>query len=443
MQNIVDSKNFFGLKKSFKIVSTLLENQNYQGAIPKYKLLEEDVILQEKYPKGLVAPPIFAPILLKLFNKKPFHIKWKKILEKIEKYHDFLITYRDPSQTGLISIYHPEESLQNQSTYFDIQKKEHDFSKHSLITTFEKYGYDQEILHHTTPFNVKSVLQNCLFAKSLEAEYVLNKKLYDLTKDQELLHKASIAKRRQIKTEHSIIENLWCKEDNCYYNYDVKRNTFIKTKDVNSIATVMLGKKDKNLAKTIALLRGREFQPKKGYGIVTTGLNTRKYKPNRLNKGPINPILNWYIIQGLKNFDIELAHNLKVQTTSIISEIFNKEDVITPAKSLLLTNNFTYPGSNIQLSNLNQKEVMDTTHNIFSILGWIAVIDKPRNDLWKLVKNKLEQNTPPKKIQNEFKTPLFYEGYLARETHEKETGTGLGEIGQTTTASVFLDLNQK
>lgn len=442
MQNIVDSKQFFGLKKSFNIVSTLLENQTYQGAIPKYKLLEQDVLLEEKYPKGLVAPPIFATILIKLFEKKPFHIKWKKILEKIENYHNFLIKYRDPSQTGLISIYHPEESLQNQSTYFDMQKQKYEFNKHKLISIFEKYGYDQEILHHTSPFHVKSVLQNCLFAKSLEAEYSLNKKLFDLTKDQEHLHKASIAKRRQIKTEHSILENLWCKEDNCYYNFDVKHNEFIKVKDVNSLAPIMLGKQDKRLSKTIALLRGREFQPKKGYGIVTTGLNTRKYKPTQLNKGPVNPMLNWFLIKGLKKFDIELAHNLKVQTTSFISETFNKEDVITPAKSLLLANNFTYPGSNMQLSNLKQKEVINTTHSIFSVLGWLSVIDKPRNDLWNLVTNKISQGEKLTKIQNEFKTPLFYKGYLARETPNKETGAGLGAVGTTTTASVFLDLNQ-
>lgn len=443
MQNIVDSKEFYGLKKSFKLITSLLESQQKNGILNRYKLFNEDVLTKEEYPEGLINPPILGLVLKKLFEKKPFHIKWKHILDSLSRYHDAFIEYRDPAGTGLLSILHPKEGIQTSTTVFDHVKQQHDISINQLYDLFEKYGYDQEIMYHTSTFNIKSVGVNVLFALSLEAEYYLNKKLHDLTGDEELLHKASIAKRRQIRTQTSIYENLWNKEHNCFFSYNTKTQRHIPIKTSDSLLPVSLGIKNAKTQKTIQLLCGEEFQPRRGYGVTTTGLNTRKFKAQTINKGPANPFVNWLLIRGLREVDAEIAHNLKTQTLNMIREEYKEEDCITPAKSLLRKNNFVYPTKNLQFSNIKQDEYVDNMDMLASILGWIHIKDKPRTDMWQTIDELRKKDLTNQEIKHQVKTPLFFETYTVRDSAHKNMGEGLGHIGCTMTSAVFLHLKNR
>ena len=72
---------------------------------------------------GITQPPILATILKEILDKNKInnaqHLNMKKIIKKIKKFHEWLIQFRDPKKTGLVSILHPWESGYDNSPIWD------------------------------------------------------------------------------------------------------------------------------------------------------------------------------------------------------------------------------------------------------------------------------------------------------------------------------------
>ena len=116
--------SYFNLKYALDEITTLLRGQWKDGMIPH--ILFHD-LKTNYYPNhsvwncgnkihssGITQPPVLAIMLKKILDKNKIEIsnkiKIKSIVKKLKKYHEWLIKYRDPKKTGLVSILHPWES---------------------------------------------------------------------------------------------------------------------------------------------------------------------------------------------------------------------------------------------------------------------------------------------------------------------------------------------
>ena len=75
------------------------------------------------HSSGITQPPILATILKEILNKNKINknqlINIKKLIKKINKFHEWFIQFRDPKKTGLVSILHPWESGYDNSPIWD------------------------------------------------------------------------------------------------------------------------------------------------------------------------------------------------------------------------------------------------------------------------------------------------------------------------------------
>ena len=75
------------------------------------------------HSSGITQPPILAIILKIILDKNKIKdkeiSKIKNIIKKIKKYHEWFIKYRDPNNSGLVSILHPWESGYDNSPLWD------------------------------------------------------------------------------------------------------------------------------------------------------------------------------------------------------------------------------------------------------------------------------------------------------------------------------------
>ena len=121
----------FNLKYAFDEINTLLEGQWKDGMVPH--ILFHD-LNTNYYPNhsvwncgnkikssGITQPPVLAIILKRILDKNIIKDKEKikSIIKKVKKYHQWLMKYRDPKNSGLVSILHPWESGYDNSPLWD------------------------------------------------------------------------------------------------------------------------------------------------------------------------------------------------------------------------------------------------------------------------------------------------------------------------------------
>ena len=76
---------------------------------------------------GITQPPIVATALKLIITRNKLNKNQKKrvilLIKKLKKYHDWFYKYRDPKNTGLVSIIHPWESGLDNSPLWDSSLK--------------------------------------------------------------------------------------------------------------------------------------------------------------------------------------------------------------------------------------------------------------------------------------------------------------------------------
>ena len=116
--------SYFNLEYAIKELETLLKGQWKNGMIPHILFHEKD---DSYFPNhktwkcgnsvsssGITQPPIVATALKLIITRNKLNKNQKKrvilLIKKLKKYHDWFYKYRDPKNTGLVSIIHPWES---------------------------------------------------------------------------------------------------------------------------------------------------------------------------------------------------------------------------------------------------------------------------------------------------------------------------------------------
>jgi hypothetical protein len=244
--------SYFNLKYALDEITTLLRGQWKDGMIPH--ILFHD-LKTNYYPNhsvwncgnkihssGITQPPVLAIMLKKILDKNKIKIsdkvKIKLIVQKLKKYHEWLIKYRDPKNTGLVSILHPWESGYDNSPLWDYSMKEVKVEKNlkykrgdnkvinpeyrPLDSDYDRYvtiknhlrknKYNPKKLYNKSMFNVVDVGFNSIFLRA-------NKDLLELLKSFNLEHNK--LKKFILKSENQI-EKLYNVKKGVFTNYDIR-----------------------------------------------------------------------------------------------------------------------------------------------------------------------------------------------------------------------------
>ncbi len=362
----------FNLKFALDEINTLLKGQWKDGMIPH--ILFHD-LNTNYYPNhsvwncgnkihssGITQPPVLAIILKRILDKNKIKetIKIKSIVIKLKKYHKWLIKYRDPKNTGLVSILHPWESGYDNSPLWDYSMNEvkveknlkykrgdnkivnpdyrpldKDYDKYVTIKNhLRKNKYDPKKLYKASMFNVIDVGFNSIFLKA-------NKDLLKLLKKLNLEHKE--IQKYLLKSENQI-EKLYDKKKRTFINYDLKNKKKITVPSITNYFILFADLKNKFINKEI-IQKLKKHNTKEKFFFSSIKPNFKKYEEKRYWRGPVWINCNWIIYQGLKNKDATFAKKVRKKTIDLIGENGFYEYFNTNTGKAYGANNFSWTAS--------------------------------------------------------------------------------------------------
>ena len=341
--------SYFNLKFALEEIKTLLRGQWKDGMIPH--ILFHD-LNTNYYPNhsvwacgnkihssGITQPPVLAIILKIILDKNKIKdkeiSKIKNIIKKIKKYHEWFIKYRDPNNSGLVSILHPWESGYDNSPLWDepmnkikVEKNlkykrgdnkvvnpkyrplDIDYDRYVTIKNhLRKNKYNPKKLYNKSLFNVVDVGFNSIFLKA-------NKDLIKLLKKFNLKYRDL---QKYISHSEKQIVKLYNKKKNNFINFDLKNKKKITIPSITNYFILFADLKDKKINnKIIKSLKKHNTKGKFFFSSVKP--NHYKFEEKRYWRGPIWINCNWIIYQGLKNKDKNFAKKIKKKTIDLVKE---------------------------------------------------------------------------------------------------------------------------
>jgi glycogen debranching enzyme len=306
---------------------------------------------------GITDPPLLAIAAAYLCEKASDEQKKQdfihKLLPSIMAYHDYLKRYRDPEDSGLLTIVHPWESGTDDSPRWDslLQRidldmiptslkadvdrnrkdiryqnsqerpTETDYYKYIyLIELFKDLAWDYTKIIHETPFAVKDIFFNSIWARANEALVAL------LTTygNQEEANKY----QRWAQETRKALTHTWSEAHNQYCDIDVTQGRHqaiaVPTNAIFMPLYVGAVTDDQLDILLQRLSKADEFRP--AYPVPSTAINPRYFDMKRYWRGPTWPITNFFIIEGLtrckarhKNVD-QRANFLLKKTVQMIKD---------------------------------------------------------------------------------------------------------------------------
>ena len=341
--------SYFNLNFAIKEISTLLDGQWKDGMVPHILFHNTRT---NYYPNhtawncgnkihssGITQPPILATILKEILNKNKINktqlLNIKKIIKKIKKFHEWLIKFRDPKKTGLVSILHPWESGYDNSPIWDepmnnvkIEKnikykradnkvvnpdyrpQDIDYDRYVTIkNNLRKIKYNPKKVYKSSFFNVVDVGFNSIFLKA-------NKDLVTLL-DTFGLYKIGI--KKYIKLTEKNFLKLYDKKREVFFSKDIKNNKKIYIPSVTNYFVLFADLKNHQVNNKL-IKNLRKHNSKEKYFFSSIKPNHKSFEEKRYWRGPVWINCNWFIYKGLKNKDKFFSDKIKNKTIKILEK---------------------------------------------------------------------------------------------------------------------------
>ncbi len=307
---------------------------------------------------GITQPPVLGIAMDYVYRHSPDKEKANKFLEEVlpatMKYHDYLKKYRDPEDSGLLTVVHPWESGTDNSPRWDSSMTHIDLSdipqavkddvdanrtddklgkaSHrptqedyyrfmGLVDKFSKLGWDYKKIVAQSPFAVKDILFNSIWARANEA----------LAGTLESVGRGKEAKKYRQWAEQTkqALADTWSDEHQQYCDIDVAQGRHeLIVKPTNTIfAPLYAGAvTDEQLPKVLARLSDPE-QFWTNYPVPTAALNSQKFELTRYWRGPTWPINNLFIAEGLSRYGSRsaLAREMGVHLVDTTLDMISKD----------------------------------------------------------------------------------------------------------------------
>ena len=341
--------SYFNLNFALREINTLLDGQWRDGMVPHILFHNTRTNYYPNYTawncgnkihsSGITQPPILATILKEIVNKNKINktqlLNIKKIIKKIKKFHEWLIKFRDPKKTGLVSILHPWESGYDNSPLWDdpmnkvkIEKNikykradnkvvnpdfrplNIDYDRYVTIkNNLRKLKYNPQKVYKSSFFNVVDVGFNSIFLKA-------NKDLVSLL-DRFELNKKKI--ENYIKMTEKNFLKLYDKKRKTFFSKDIKNNKKIYMPSITNYFLLFADFNNDKINKRL-IQNLKKHNVKEKYFFSSIKSNHKSFEEKRYWRGPVWINCNWFIYKGLKNKDKLFSDKIKNKTIQILEK---------------------------------------------------------------------------------------------------------------------------
>ena len=228
---------------------------------------------------GLCQPPVHAIAAHRILEVAE---KWgadttetreflREVYPKLFAWHRYLATYRDPEESGLVTIYHPWESGTDNSPRWhaalkrfevgDMPEYERRDLQHVpdpserpaqdvydrfiwLVELIKRAGCDEATVYNTSPFLVKDVLMSAILVRANEALLEIGKIVGAPDEDRVTL-------QHWIERGCRGLESCWDTDLGLCLDYDLRDKSPLKTRTIAGFAPLIAGTTNSELRRSL------------------------------------------------------------------------------------------------------------------------------------------------------------------------------------------------
>lgn len=436
---------------------------------------------------GITQPPVLGYSLRKMVekarNREAMLDEVDRIYDRVNEYHAFLLRERDPGREFLVSAVHPWETGTDDSPCFDepisrarafleeggveqrigkrkdtdsVSGKYRPTAGHydcfgRLIGFFLTKGYRQADILRDSPFVVQDVLFNSIFAASVKSLSALAGELavrYRGTpKEAHYRGEEERNARLDENVRAAIRTKLYDRQSALFYSFDVAAGKHLKVDTIHSLCPLFGGCATEEQAERIRekMLCREEFRTETV--LPTVSRKMPAFDPLRYWRGPVWPVTNWLLHEGLKNYDGKMAEALRLSTIRTIEQNrrTSAERIRALAASLMMHNSYADRFTTPSKTQYRHGWFWDSC---LAAIGWVHVPEKPAGqEFWDTVamrytalREKEGAARAQKDVSEERDCVLFSEYFVPEATKEYPAGAPIGAPLMTWTASLYLDL---
>jgi glycogen debranching enzyme len=313
----------------------------------------EDFAHGDIMTSGLTQPPLLGVAVATVYrqakDRKKAEAFLADLLPAVRRYHEYLKTFRDPEDSGLLTIIHPWESGTDNSPRFDqalerisldeipesikamvrenrTDDKEgdathrprlHDYYRYMyLVSLFRSRNWDYEKIVKESPFAMKDILVSSIWCRA-------NREIAALLEDQ---GERQAAARFRTWAEQSTIalKNTWNTEAQLFTDTDVSlgKNISVLENTIAKFLPLYANAVSPDQARILINKLSDPLEYASTLPVPSTALNNPKFDLARYWRGPTWPITNLFIIDGLEAYPEykKLQRSLLEKTLSVIAE---------------------------------------------------------------------------------------------------------------------------
>ncbi|MEM6428068.1 MAG: trehalase family glycosidase [Deinococcota bacterium] len=314
---------------------------------------------------GITQPPLLATCLYKMHMRACKKLEatpspatemehasslafLREVYPGVLAWHRWLHTTRDPEGDGLAAIIHPWESgtdnaarwietlarikpenvpLYDRKDSVHVAGDERPFQGEYerfiyLLDCFRRWRYDPKMLYERSPFLVEDTLFNA----------VLHRADRDLKAIAVLLGEATDELDTWLEATYvTYNERLWFEHDGRYCPFDLRNTRLLVENDCATFMSLFANLASSQRAKRLIyehLCNAAAYAPcDPGMGQPTTfwvpslAKTSLFYEPRRYWRGPAWVLMNWFVAEGLDNYNYHtLAENIRQHTLALVAK---------------------------------------------------------------------------------------------------------------------------
>jgi alpha,alpha-trehalase len=292
------------------------------------------------YPptSGITQPPVAATIARQLYDSGPSsgRERAKELIIRLDRWHDWFASARDPDGRGLVAITHPWESgrdnlpdwdrplsfvdtsrvgeYQRRDTlhvHADQRPHKDDYDRYLALVQFgRENSWDIAAIADGNPFWVADVGVNAIL---LRAE----RDLAALADDVGAPHIAERARHRADRLAAGI-EALWSDDAGGYVSLDLRRDEHASSLSAGAFLPLYAGAAPKAHADRLTAALG-DWLDKVRYGVPSFDPGDGQFDAIRYWRGPVWAVVNWMIADGLRRYRQDhLAERVRQDTRALV-----------------------------------------------------------------------------------------------------------------------------
>lgn len=276
--------------------------------LPHWAYIESALSIRPR-TTSITQPPVLPISVEYIYKKDKDKDFLREVLPKLANHHRWLLENRDIDRDTLISIISPNESGMDELPVFQIAAGYTGLETTRLHYTYRKgdflnhrYRFNSKRILEKDYFNVEELLFNVVFIESARS---LSRLFAEISEKDE----AVFFKKTADKSEKTLLEKCWDKEDNIFYSLYKKDEKFAKVKTIASLLPLYLdGLKGEKLN---LLVENHVLNPDEFYTLFpfpSVAKDEKYYVPHDtplhqvklLWRGPTWIATNWFVVKGLQ-----------------------------------------------------------------------------------------------------------------------------------------------